>query len=273
MMEVLGKFGWTRWDNVKLGLVTYNLAKDWDVPKIIEMCEKTGFAGVELRTSHAHGVEASLSQTERKEIKARFADSSVDIVGLGSAFEFHALDPNEVKRNIEGTKQYVQLAHDVGAAGVKVRPNGLQIKEGMPEQQTLRQIGEALRECGQFAADYGVEIRLEMHGKLTSEAARIKQIMDYADHDHVAVCWNSNSVDVKDGSIAGDFSLVRDKIRLVHINDLWKKAYGAYPYDELFRLLKHSGYEGFCCAEIQASPEPERLMRYYKALFEAYSGN
>jgi sugar phosphate isomerase/epimerase len=257
---------------MKLGLVTYNLAKDWEIPTIIEMCEKTGFMGVELRTQHAHGVESTLSQQERKEVKARFADSSVEIVGLGTAFEFHSLDPDEVNRNIEGTKEYIKLAHDVGAAGVKVRPNGLQAKAGVPEEQTLRQIGEALRECGQFAADYGIEIRLEMHGKLTSEAANIKQIMDFAGHDHVYVCWNSNSVDVKDGSIAADFFLVRDKIRLVHMNELSQTAYGQYPYRELFRLLDQSGYNGYCCAEIQASAEPERLMRYYKALFEAYAG-
>ena len=33
---------------MKLGLVTYNLAKDWDVDTIIEKCEKSGYEGVEL---------------------------------------------------------------------------------------------------------------------------------------------------------------------------------------------------------------------------------
>ena len=42
---------------MKLGLVTYNMAKDWDVPTIIENCVETVFSGVELRTTHSHGVE------------------------------------------------------------------------------------------------------------------------------------------------------------------------------------------------------------------------
>ena len=42
---------------MKLGLVTYNMAKDWDVPTIIKNCQDTGFEGVELRTTHAHKVE------------------------------------------------------------------------------------------------------------------------------------------------------------------------------------------------------------------------
>ena len=37
-----------------LGLVTYNLAQDWDVPTIIKICEATKLEGVELRTTHAH---------------------------------------------------------------------------------------------------------------------------------------------------------------------------------------------------------------------------
>ena len=58
-----------------LGLVTYNLAKDWDVPTIIRHCTATRFEGVELRTTHAHGVEVTLSPAQRAEVKQRFRDS------------------------------------------------------------------------------------------------------------------------------------------------------------------------------------------------------
>ena len=58
---------------MKLGLVTYNLANDWDVDTIIEKCSDTGFEGVELRPTHAHGVEISLSKAERHEVQRKFA--------------------------------------------------------------------------------------------------------------------------------------------------------------------------------------------------------
>ena len=110
---------------MKLGLVTYNMAKDWDVPTIIENCAATGFQGVELRTTHAHSVEVNLSTNERQEVRKRFEDSPIELAGLGSAFDYHSTDADEVRQNIEGTKEYAQLAGDVGAPGVKVRPNGL----------------------------------------------------------------------------------------------------------------------------------------------------
>jgi len=42
-----------------------------------------------------------------------------------------------------------------------------------------------------------------------------------------------------------------------------------YPWGELLRLLKGSGYQGYCLAEIAGSPEPERIMRYYRAVWDA----
>jgi sugar phosphate isomerase/epimerase len=119
---------------MKLGLVTYNMAKDWDIDTIIKTCAATGFEGVELRTTHAHGVEVTLSADERKAVKKRFADSPIELCGLGSAFEYHAIDEDELRRNIEGTKEYAKLAYDVGAPGIKVRPNGLQEEAGIPKK-------------------------------------------------------------------------------------------------------------------------------------------
>jgi sugar phosphate isomerase/epimerase len=256
--------------SVRLGLVTYNLARDWDIPQIIERCQATGFEGVELRTSHAHGVEPPLSAEQRREVRRRFQDSPVRLVGLGTTCEYHALDPAVVRQNIDLTKEFVKLAHDVGAEGVKVRPNGHQEAAGVPREKTLEQIGHALRECAAFAQDYGVQIRLEMHGSV-ADARDIRRIIDAAAHPNVFVCWNSNKIDVKNGSVAHDFELMRPFIGLVHINELWQDAYGEYPYRELFTLLRQAGYQGFCCAEIPASPDPERLMRYYRALFLALS--
>ncbi len=247
-----------------LGLVTYNLAREWDLDTIIKNCTETNFEGVELRTTHAHGVESTLTKAERAEVRKKFEDSPVTLVGLGTAFEFHSPDPAVVRKNIEGTKEYVVLCHDVGGSEVKVRPNGL--PKGVPEEKTLEQIGKSLRECGEFARDYGVKISLEVHGRGTNHLPRIRKILDYANCDNVWITWNSNRTDLEDGGFESNFALVKDRIAVVHIRDLYDEN---YPYRRLFELLKQSGFRGYCLAEIAGSKDPIRLMRYYRGLFLA----
>src|SRR5688572_31255054 len=74
---------------LKLGTVTYNLAKDWDIETIIKNCEEAKFEGVELRTTHAHKVEVNLTASQREDVRKRFEASNVELMGLGSAFDYH----------------------------------------------------------------------------------------------------------------------------------------------------------------------------------------
>ena len=227
----------------KLGLVTYNVAASWDLATIIENCRQAGIEGVEFRTTHKHGVEPTLTADQRRDVKKRCADGGLIIWGLGTACEFHAADPAVVQKNIATCGEFVKLAADIGARGVKVRPNGL-IK-GVPEEQTLAQIGHALTECGKIAADHGIEIWLEVHGKDTQEPARIRKIMYVCTHPAVGANWNSNGTDVNDGSVRWAFDLLKDRLRSCHINDLDSK----YPYRELFTLFREHGYDRFTMCE------------------------
>ena len=252
---------------MKLGIVTYNIAKDWSIETIIENLSEVRFDGVELRTEHAHGVEISLSPGRRAEVRDRFASSPIKIVQLGSTYEFHSPDPAVLRKNIEGCKQYIQLAHDVGAPAVKVRPNGLATKAGVPVEKTLEQIGRSLRELGETGARLGVEIRLEVHGEGTQRLDYIQKIMEVANHPMVTVNWNCNQIDLEGGTLEENFARVGKKIRNVHMRDLYVDE---YPWKKLIGLLQGISYGGYCCAEIPESGDALRVLRYFRALFIAY---
>lgn len=252
---------------MRLGLVTYQWANDWDLPTIIERCAETGFEGVELRSTHKHGVEPDLTADERAEVKKRFADSPVKLAGLGSACEYHSADPAEVKRNIEETKAFVVLCHDVGGGGVKVRPNGL--PEGVPPEKTLEQIGRSLNEVAEFGAGYGVEIRMEVHGGGTKLLPNMKRIMDTADHPNATVCWNCNKEDLLGEGFDHNLDLVLDRIGTIHIHDLISD----YPWQQLFDRLSAAGFEGWTLLEEgNRTSDPVRVMKYYRLLWERMTG-
>jgi sugar phosphate isomerase/epimerase len=252
---------------MKLGTVTYNLAKDWDIETIITNCAATQFEGVELRTTHAHKVEVDLNRDQRADVKKRFADAPVQLMGLGSAFDYHTPDAAKLKRDIAATKEYIVLAHDVGATGVKVRPNGL--PKEIPPAKTLEQIGRSLHELAEFGDNYGVAIRLEVHGSGTSLLPNVKTIMDAANHRNAGVCWNSNQTDLDGAGFDHNFDLVKSKIIAVHMRDLFLAE---YPFRRLLARLNEIEFSGYCLAEIPPSDDPIRVMKYYRALWLAYQG-
>ena len=232
------------------GLVTYMWGADWDLPTLIANCEKTGYLGVELRTQHAHKVETNLSPAQRAEVKKRFADSSVKCLGYGSNFEFHSPDPAQLRNNIEQSKEYIKLCRDIGATGLKVKPNDL--PAGVPKEKTIAQIGTSLNEIGRFARDYGQLIRVEAHGNLTQELPNMKAIFEHVTEPNVKINWNCNDQDLLPPGLEGNFNMVKKWFGdTVHIREL---NVGEYPYQQLFDLFKKINYKGWILLEARTEP-------------------
>lgn len=254
---------------LKLGLVTYQWGKDWDLPTIITNCSEAGFSGVELRSTHKHGVEITLDQRAREEVKKKFADSPVDLVGLGSACEYHSADHAVVQKNIEETKAFIDLCKDIGGSGVKVRPNGL--PKDVPVEKTLEQIGKALNVVGKYAAEKGVQIRVEVHGSGTQEIPRMKTIMDVANHPSVVVCWNCNPTDLVGAGFDQNFSMLEQWMGTIHIHDL-RPGKINYPWKELFSRLSNcrsNSFTGWCLVEEGTVPaDIVQAMKENKVCFD-----
>ncbi|MBN2307606.1 MAG: sugar phosphate isomerase/epimerase [Candidatus Hydrogenedentes bacterium] len=235
---------------MRFGLVTYLWGKDWDLPTLIANCEASQVLGVELRTTHKHGVERELTAQQRAEVKKRFADSPVVHVGIGSNENYDSPDPEKLKASIQATKDFVLLSRDTGGSGVKVKPNDFH--EGVPREQTIEQIGKALNEVGAFAGDLGQQIRLEVHGQCC-ELPTMKAIMDVADNPHVGVCWNSNDKDLIGEGLEHNFNLVKDRFgATAHVRELNK---GSYPYQQLMDMFVAMDYDGWILLEARDMPD------------------
>jgi sugar phosphate isomerase/epimerase len=253
----------------RLGLVTYNVAAAWTLPVLLKVCKAVGISPVELRTTHAHGVEPSLSKDARNTVRKQFADAGVEIWGCGTTCEFHSPDRAKVDKQIELCKQFVELVADIGGKGVKVRPNDL--PKGVETAKTLEQIGKSLIPCGKAAKDAGVEIWVEVHGRGTAHPPHMKTVMEHCGHSSVGLTWNSNASDVQKGSVKEYFALLSPWIKSCHINDLYKDHTGEYPYRELFALLRGMGYDRATLCEVgrvwKDDAAGAEFLRYYKGLW------
>ncbi len=236
--------------DIRYGLVTYQWGKDWDLRTLLKNCEQAKVLGVELRTTHKHGVEPSLTEAERNAVRAQFESSSVQMVGIGSNERFDSPDPKVLETSIEATKQFIKLSHDVGGSGVKVKPDSFH--KDVPRDKTIIQIGKALNLIAEFATGFGQQIRLEVHGQC-AQLPTIKAILDVADHPNVAVCWNSNPQDLEAPGLEHNFNLVKDRLgRTTHIHRFDSKN---YPWPQLLDLYVNADYSGWMMLEEGEVPE------------------
>jgi len=239
----------------RFGFTTYQWGNDWDVPALIANCSKAEVFGVELRTSqsYAHGVELDMDARQRLEVKKRFEDSPVCLVGIASGERYDSPEVAELNSAIENTKAYVKLGRDVGGSGVRVFPNSFH--EGVPREKTVEQIANALNVVGAFAADYGQEIRLEAHGD-AGELPTIRAIMDRVVQPSVRVKLNSDKRDTKGEGFESNFNLVKDLLgETLHLHNLKDTE---FPFQLQMDLLVRAGWNGWQLLEA-SDKVPDRV--------------
>ena len=251
--------------SIKLGFVTYLWGKDWDLPTLIKNCTDVRILGVELRVEHAHNVMPDLTAAQRLAVKKRFADSPVQLVGLGTNQQFDYVDQAQLKASIERAKEFIRLSADVGGTGVKVKPNALH-KE-VPVEKTITQIGESLNELARYGADLGQQIRLEVHGEETQELPMTKRIMDVANHPNATICWNCNPQDLNGKGFDANFNLVNDRFGATcHVRELDRTD---YPYQTLLTNLVKMNYAGWVLLECHTNPADKvQSMKEQRIVFD-----
>ncbi len=239
----------------RFGFTTYQWGKDWDVPTLIENSCKAEVYGVELRTSqsYAHGVELELSAQQRGEVKKRFADSPVAVVGIATSERFDSPEPAKLEAAIENAKAFMLLSRDIGGSGVRVFPNSFH--DGIPREQTIAQIGNSLNIVGAFAADCGQQVRLEAHGD-AGELSSLKAIMDHVVQPSVRLKLNSSTRDAQGEGFEHNFNMVKDLLGdTLHLHNL-KDA--EFPYQQQMDLLVKMGWTGWQLLEV-SDEVPDRL--------------
>jgi sugar phosphate isomerase/epimerase len=239
-----------RTSKMRFGLTSYQWGKDWDVPTTIANCTKAKAFGVELRTQekYAAGVEVSLTAAERREVRKRFADSGVKLVGLACSERYDWPDAAKLNEAIESTRRHLQLCHDVGGHGLRVFPNDYH-KE-VPPEKTIVQISRALNTVGRAAAGHGQLIRIENHGT-AGDLASLRKIMDGVDQKNVRIKLNGHPADAED--FAKRFAPLKNLLDdTLHFHELDQ---GNFPYQLQSDLLIDAGWDGWWLLEASSKVE------------------
>jgi sugar phosphate isomerase/epimerase len=171
----------------------------WDLARALESIARVGFAGVEILT---HGVARPDGQGGRQTNfhlrpewpEARTAEVAAHLERLGlapvcvsPATDFLEPRHGSVQGDVDEVCRHVDLAVRLGAP--LVRPFAADaLPPGMERAEAVDRIATALRACGRYAAERGVRLAVENHGRFPGDAANMVAILEATDHPAVGLC-------------------------------------------------------------------------------------
>lgn len=234
---------------------------------MLEAAARWGYAGVEPRldSGHAHGIETSLSPTERRAVRARVADGPTTICCLAVSARY--ADPATCADYMESTRRGLELAADLGVPVLRVF--GGHFPEDITRGQAIESLSAALSALAGQARACNVAICLETHDAWC-DPRHVAQVMQNVNHDHVAVNWDVlHPVRTAGLGIRESLDILQPWIRHVHMHDAQltpgRIAYapmgtGAIDHRTVLQGLQAIMYTGYLSGEwIGYSPWQEHL--------------
>ena len=241
---------------------------DWTFDQIVKFAVEHNYSGIELR-----GILRELDLTKCKEFSSvtnkaatvkLMKDNGLKFVGLGSSATLHFADLAVRKKNLDEGRSFIDLAHEIGCANIRVFPNLLPKEQD--KKVTMDLITKGLLELGDHAKGSGVNVLLESHGDLV-KIDDLETIMQQAHHTNVGMVWDvTNMWTLTKESPAEAYKRLKKYIRHTHIKDAkmvdGKLQYtylgkGEVPIFEAIDLLAKDGYKGFYSFEWEKLWHPE----------------
>lgn len=263
---------------MKWVLNTYQVAQEWELERIIEVCQAAGYQGIEFLQDfkQKHGLEADASPEHVAEVKAKMEAANLLVASLTSCCYFHDAEPEKRQSNIAQVKKVIDQAVAMDCDHVRVLGDRVP-DEGPEKERVLNQVAAALHELGRYAQPKGVTVSIEAHGSFT-DPDYVVRVVKEANLPNVGIVFNSQfRVGAEKGwrlppnapSIAPLYELVGPYLTDIHTHPMerdWRY------YQEMFRLLTRDGYKGYVSNECAyTGPDPIRVLSLYTALFHSFT--
>jgi hypothetical protein len=156
----------------KLSVTIYSL-RDYvasgkiSVPRFIELMAELGAEGVDLGYYWK-------SEEEKLEAKRKLEELGLELPIYITATDFAKPSEEERKREVEKAKRVVDEAKSFGASKLRVHPGDL--KPGMDSSEAEKWVAESLAEVVDYAADEGIVIAMENHGRHFAKIDVVEEI-------------------------------------------------------------------------------------------------
>lgn len=251
---------------MKLSITTLG-CPEWSFEQILTNFEALGVEGIEVR-----GIEGNVdadkipyfSEEQKDETLARVAAHNLKLIGFGTSANFH--DPAKLAANIAQCKTTIDVCRRMGIPAIRVFGNNCPDGEG--REETLKRIGEGIREVCHYADGTGVKVLLEIHGQINS-VENVKPILDICGGEpSFGIIWDVMHSDKTTGDdFEAFYQLVKPYLCHMHLKDhlraseppfkLVNIGRGDIPLKAIIRRVLEDGYDGYFSFEWEKKWHPE----------------
>jgi sugar phosphate isomerase/epimerase len=249
-----------------LGVSTLGCPK-WDWKTILKNVHEAGFTALELR-----GILDQMDLTKVPEFTgAQLAGSMKDldalgikVTDLGASARMHEPDPKKLAVHMDEAKRFIDLAHAMKVAYVRVFPD--QLVKGEDQKATIARMVKNLSELGEYAKPAGVTVIVESHGEFTNKDL-LAPLMTA--HKNVAFLWDTHHTVVAGEKPEVTWKTLGKYTKHVHLKDSVAQGAdpharryvltgtGTIPMKEIVQLMARNGYKGSYCFEWEKRWHPE----------------
>ena len=199
---------------MKWSLNTYQTCQDWELSKILQIAEDTGYHGVELLMDYKqeHGFEWDTPEVQWGQLKDRVDASGVVISSLTSCQNFHSPDAEDRAESVCRVKRVIEMTDFMGCDHVRVLGDRF---NDNTRDAVIGYVTDALKELGEYAHPKGITVSIEMHGSFIDPVPAMA-VIEGVNLPNVGFVFNSQFVGCEAGSIEPLFSRVAPHITAVH---------------------------------------------------------
>jgi sugar phosphate isomerase/epimerase len=241
----------------------------------IRMTKEIGFDTIDIFAD-----PLDMSPEERLLIKRECDKVGLPIVSIACvAVGLIDFNPSVQRFHLERTRAYLDLAREYKAKNVLlVIGEYIWEKQVIPPAEQWQTAVRNLRELGQYAADRGVQVALELEPfklSLVNNVDTMFRLIDDVNHPAIRANIDISHLQLS-GTDAEEVRRLKGKAIHVHLSDCDGKVHGDLPpgrgvvnFGPYLREIKSLGMEGAISIELEYSPEPDKIVDWVREAYEA----
>lgn len=220
-------------------------------------------------------------EPERRLIKDECDGAGLPIVSVACvAVGLIDFNPSVQRFHVERVRAYLDMARQLGSQNLLlVLGEYIWQKEVIPPAEQWDTGVRNVRDLGQYAADLGLEIALELepfHLSLLNDVASMARFLDDVGHPGVKANLDISHL-VLAKQPAGLVDRLRGKVAHVHISDCDGRVHGDLPpgrgvvdFAPYLDAIGGLGLDGRAISiELEYSPEPDRIVDWVREAYTA----